>query len=86
MGTNQSDTHIDPYSATNSHSQALNQTYGWGCESGDQYGDGMSFDSGVGTNQSDADLYPYNAVASKTVGGTMKAAAALAPIAETEQG
>lgn len=46
----------------------------------------MSFDSGVGTNQSDADLYPYNAVASKTVGGTMKAAAALAPIAETEQG
>ncbi|EKX39283.1 hypothetical protein GUITHDRAFT_165022 [Guillardia theta CCMP2712] len=45
---------------------SLNQTYGWGCESGDAYGSGTSFDSGVGTNQSDADIYPYNAVADKT--------------------
>ena len=42
---------------------ALNQTYGWGCESGDAYGSGTSFDSGVGTNQADVDVWKvYSAV------------------------
>jgi len=43
---------------------SLNQTYGWGCESGDAYGSGTSFDGGgVGTNQSDVDVWHvYSAV------------------------
>eukprot|EP00290_Baffinella_frigidus_P005478 CAMPEP_0180134760 /NCGR_PEP_ID=MMETSP0986-20121125/10365_1 /TAXON_ID=697907 /ORGANISM="non described non described, Strain CCMP2293" /LENGTH=71 /DNA_ID=CAMNT_0022075205 /DNA_START=88 /DNA_END=303 /DNA_ORIENTATION=+ len=41
--------------------QRLNQTYGWGTESGDSFGNGGGYDSGVGTNAGDAELYPYNA-------------------------
>ena len=32
----------------------------WGTESGDTYGNGGGYDSGVGTNAGDAELYPYN--------------------------
>eukprot|EP00960_Hanusia_phi_P058818 763993-Hanusia_phi.AAC.1 len=62
------DTTAPGYTAADAVHQtsSLNQTYGWGCESGDSYGSGTSFDSGVGTNQSDQDIYPYNAVAEKT--------------------
>ncbi|EKX35543.1 hypothetical protein GUITHDRAFT_118252 [Guillardia theta CCMP2712] len=42
--------------------QRLNQTYGWGTESGDSFGDGLSYDSGVGNNAGDAELSPYNVV------------------------
>ena len=43
---------------------ALNQTYGWGCESGDAYGSGTSFDGGgVGDNQPDTGVWQvYSAV------------------------
>ena len=43
---------------------ALNQTYGWGCESGDAYGSGTSFDGGgVGDNQPDTGVWKvYSAV------------------------
>lgn len=47
---------------------ALNQTYGWGTESGDSYGSGTGYDSGVGTNQSSQELDPYSAVSTKTAG------------------
>jgi hypothetical protein len=40
----------------------LNLTYGWGCESGSGFGDGVWDGDGVGDNMSDADMYPYNAV------------------------
>jgi len=46
-------------------SQTLNQTPGWGCESGDSYGSGTSFDGdGIGTNQPDTVDYwkVYSAV------------------------
>ena len=39
----------------------LNQTYGWGTESGSQFGDGGGWNSGVGNNTSDDQNYPYNA-------------------------
>uniref|UniRef100_A0A7S1H7V1 Uncharacterized protein n=1 Tax=Hemiselmis andersenii TaxID=464988 RepID=A0A7S1H7V1_HEMAN len=37
---------------------SLNLTYGWGCESGDSFGDG-TFDGGASTNTPD-DVYPWN--------------------------
>ena len=40
----------------------LNQTYGWGTESGSQYGDGGGWNSGVGNNSSDEQNYPYKGV------------------------
>jgi len=68
VGTNQSPTELDPYSAVSTKTSALNQTPGWGTESGDAWGDGMSYDSGVGTNQSSTDLDPYSAVGTKATG------------------
>ncbi|EKX51717.1 hypothetical protein GUITHDRAFT_102322 [Guillardia theta CCMP2712] len=39
----------------------LNQTYPWGTDSGDAFGDGEGFDGdGVGNNVSDQENYPYN--------------------------
>eukprot|EP00286_Rhodomonas_abbreviata_P026107 CAMPEP_0181295152 /NCGR_PEP_ID=MMETSP1101-20121128/3989_1 /TAXON_ID=46948 /ORGANISM="Rhodomonas abbreviata, Strain Caron Lab Isolate" /LENGTH=69 /DNA_ID=CAMNT_0023399873 /DNA_START=140 /DNA_END=349 /DNA_ORIENTATION=+ len=48
--------------------RSLNQTYGWGTESGDAFGSGTGYDSGVGTNASDDELYPYNARAPRVIG------------------
>jgi hypothetical protein len=37
------------------------QTYGWGADSGDSFGNSDSFDGdGIGMNISDEDNYPYN--------------------------
>ncbi len=60
---------------------ALNQTYGWGTESGSQHGDGGGWNSGVGNNSSDEQNYPYNAVAEKQQQLAAPAAAAAAAAA-----
>ena len=55
---------------------SLNQTYGWGCESGDSYGNsGTSFDSGSSTNQPNtADVWKvYSAVGTNTNNGGIDA-------------
>mmetsp|Transcript_17775 Transcript_17775/g.49189 ORF Transcript_17775/g.49189 Transcript_17775/m.49189 type:complete len:358 (-) Transcript_17775:17-1090(-) len=60
-----------PHAAT-----SLNQTYGWGTESGSSYGDGGGWDSGVGNNTTDQQNYPYNAVAERQLAAPVAAAAA----------
>ena len=59
----------------------LNQTYGWGTESGSQYCDGGGWNSGVGNNSSDEQNYPYNAVADADAAGKQQQLAAPVAVA-----
>jgi hypothetical protein len=64
----QGDQELFPYNAVAHKATGLNQTPGWGTESGDAYGSGTGYDSGVGTNQSSTELDPYSAVGTKATG------------------
>lgn len=64
----QGDQELFPYNAVAQKATGLNQTPGWGTESGDAYGSGTGYDSGVGTNQSSTELDPYSAVGTKATG------------------
>lgn len=62
----------------------LNQTYGWGTESGSQFGDGGGYDSGVGNNSSDQDNYPYNAIAVPAAAAGKQQQLAAVPLAAAD--